>query len=246
MTMEEQDDVTLVDVLRPVRQSRASRARRNIWIGILVAVWAVLAVLDVFVFHFNPGSSHAAATKPIASPGNAGHNPANPGAVPLPAPSKKAPASRALIARALVPVSASVYGPTGPASGDNSQHASLAIDASTSTAWVTDWYLSAQFGGLQKGTGLLLDFGHTVKVMRVRITLGAMQGADIKLLTGNVPALGQLRQEATASDVGGKVRLRLTHPVSARYLLLWFTVLPPDGSGTFQVSIYNVKVRGRP
>jgi hypothetical protein len=34
-------------------------------------------------------------------------------------------------------------------------------------------------------------------------------------------------------------------PAHGRYLLIWFTVLPPDSFGTFQASVYNVRVEGR-
>jgi len=50
---------------------------------------------------------------------------------------------------------------------------------------------------------------------------------------------------ATASNVGGVVKLTLRHPVAARYLLLWFTQLPPDGLGHYQESVSHVVVSGR-
>ena len=38
--------------------------------------------------------------------------------------------------------------------------------------------------------------------------------------------------------------MRPTRPAKARYLLLWFTQLPPDSSGTFQAIVYDVRLRG--
>jgi hypothetical protein len=46
--------------------------------------------------------------------------------------------------------------------------------------------------------------------------------------------------------VGGWVRMRFRGPVPARYLLIWFTKLPPDPSGTFQASVFEVSLQGRP
>jgi hypothetical protein len=46
--------------------------------------------------------------------------------------------------------------------------------------------------------------------------------------------------------VGGAVRLQLTAAVHARYVLVWFTRLPPDTSGSFQASVYNVALKGQP
>ena len=40
------------------------------------------------------------------------------------------------------------------------------------------------------------------------------------------------------------MRLRLSRPKRARYLLIWFTLLPPDSAGTFQVSVYNLVIMG--
>jgi hypothetical protein len=48
----------------------------------------------------------------------------------------------------------------------------------------------------------------------------------------------------TASDAGNLLNLPLTIPSRARYILLWFTRLPPDGAGTYQVFVHQVTVRG--
>ena len=45
--------------------------------------------------------------------------------------------------------------------------------------------------------------------------------------------------------VGGVLRLTLRHPVAARYLLIWFTTLPPDGAGHYAASVSHVQVTGR-
>lgn len=145
---------------------------------------------------------------------------------------------------AITPVRAAAFGPTGEAGGDNPQLAPLAIDASAATRWHTDWYATAGFGNLQAGTGLLLDLGHPVTVTRAQITLGSSTGAELQLRAGNVPAPASLRPAARAAGAGGVVRLRLGKPAHARYLLLWFTKLPPDASGTFQASIYQVRLQG--
>jgi len=39
--------------------------------------------------------------------------------------------------------------------------------------------------------------------------------------------------------------LSLTSPAQARYLLIWFTKLPPDNRGTYQASVYRITVRGQ-
>jgi hypothetical protein len=57
-------------------------------------------------------------------------------------------------------------------------------------------------------------------------------------------SLGDLRVLASETGAGGLVRVKLSTPVHARYVLIWFTKLPPDASGTFQVSVYDVRLEG--
>jgi hypothetical protein len=42
------------------------------------------------------------------------------------------------------------------------------------------------------------------------------------------------------------VQLPLSTPVHVRYLLIWFTKLPPDPAGTYQASVYKITVQGQP
>jgi hypothetical protein len=87
--------------------------------------------------------------------------------------------------------------------------------------------------------------GRPVSIKAVRITLGRAAGASLQIRAGSAPALGSLRAVAHASDVGGVVHLRITRPVTGRYVLVWFTQLPPDSAGTFRESVYGVQLRGR-
>jgi hypothetical protein len=159
-----------------------------------------------------------------------------------PAPVKTRAHARA--AQALTPASISAFGSAGPGSGDNPQAASMAIDASRATDWTTDWYRTAHFGGLQPGTGLLLDMGHLVTITGAQIVLGSSSGADLQVRTGKAPVLTKMRLQASTADASGTVHLSLARPHRARYLLIWFTQLPPDSAGTFQASVYDVRVKG--
>ena len=159
-----------------------------------------------------------------------------------------APASASTAAgarpRRLTPVSATAFGSAG-GPGDNSDLARLAIDGNPATAWHTDWYSTARFGNLYPGTGLLVDMGHRVTLTGAAIRLGRAHGASFQLRAGATPTLASLRPVARASGAGGMVRLRFTRPVRARYLLLWFTKLPPGPTGNFQASVYQLVLRGR-
>ena len=154
------------------------------------------------------------------------------------------PSNSVAPAVALTPVSAAAFGPGGIGTGDDSPQAPLAIDGNDSTAWQTDWYATAEFGGLGPGTGLLLDMGRRVTVTSAQILLGAAAGGRLQLRAGNTPALADLQVVARSHLPGGALTLPITSPVRARYLLIWFTRLPPDSSGTYQDSIFNVRLSG--
>ena len=148
-------------------------------------------------------------------------------------------------ARALAPASAMAFDPYGDGQGGNNQIAPLAIDRSAATNWHTEWYTTADFGDLKPGTGLLLDMSKTVTISAARITLGSSRGADFQLRAGSTAtSLAALRTVARAESAAGVVNLRLSTPARARYLLIWFTRLPPGPAGTFQVSVYDVRLEG--
>ena len=185
-------------------------------------------------------SSHAAHA-PLTS------KPATPAsAAPTPTATAPAPAQPAAVT-ALPIASAAGFGPGGLADGDNSRIASYAITRGAPAPWQSQWYATPQFGSLKQGTGLLLDLGRTATITTVQIDLASYQGANLQLRVGDTDgALSSLRVVAVADDVGGTVRLHLRSPQQARYVLIWFTLLPPNGAGQYQASVYHVVVNGRP
>jgi eukaryotic-like serine/threonine-protein kinase len=153
----------------------------------------------------------------------------------------------------LRPTGATGFDPltSGDSGNENTQYAHYAIDPSLRTAWQSQWYRSAQFGGLKTGSGLIIDMGKPVTLSSVTVTFGPVAGADMKLLVGSsnarTPAnLGSMKTVATANDVTGNVTF---HPVSSavgRYLVIWFTRLPLQRGSHSQwmAEIFNVTVRG--
>ena len=127
--------------------------------------------------------------------------------------------------------------PDGASDGDHPNLAPGIINGGDGKAWYSSWYKSPEFGNLQSGTGLMLDMGETVNLSQVHLILGAPVGADVQVRVGNTVA-------ASAYDVGGTVQLRLTTPVSGRYVLIWFTQLPPKQQGEYQVTVYSAAVYG--
>ena len=147
--------------------------------------------------------------------------------------------------RLLSAVSVVAFGPDGTSDGDNPGIASGVLVDNGVDAWQSAWYKSAAFGNLQAGTGLLVDMGRRVSISSVHLVLGAALGANVQVRLGDTPEPGDLSTAASADDVGGAVRLAPPEPVRARYVLVWFTLLPPDGAGTYQISVYGITVDGR-
>ncbi len=169
---------------------------------------------------------------------------ARPAARTVTAPARHAPQQAAHI---LIPVSAATFDPYGNSQGPGSaQLAQQAIDDNPATAWHTAWYTTAAFGNLKPGTGLLIDMGRPVTITGLKITLGGLPGADFQVRTGTAAAsITDTHAVAQVTDAGAQVDLRLATPArGARYVLLWFTKLPPDASGTFQATVYNVSIEG--
>jgi hypothetical protein len=220
--------------------SGRTRLRLN-WTAVLAL--ALLVAVGVLGYHLAAGGGSSPA-RAVTTPGpvsrhSAGHGRHSPAQR---ATHSKAASQPAAPAQALSPVSAEAFGPGGAAQGDNPQLAPLAISGG---AWQTDWYSSASFGNMQDGTGLLLDMGKTVTITKAQLTLGSSPGADLQLRVGNTPTLAALPPVAGASNAGGVLQLSLTKPVTGRYVLIWFTGLPPDPSGTYQATVSDVRLQGQ-
>ncbi len=203
------------------------------WVALLVLVWLGVAAYDLRAGLPKVASAAPAARVHPVTQGHAGR-----------APAPKTAISVAVPARALTPVSATAFGPSGAGMGDAPQLASLAIDDNPATAWHTDWYATARFGDLYAGTGLLLDLGRAATITAAQITLGPVRGASLELRVGAAPLIASLPAVAQAADAPGAVNLQLNPPAHGRYVLVWFTSLPRDPAGTFQASVYDIRLEG--
>jgi hypothetical protein len=145
--------------------------------------------------------------------------------------------------RRLTVAAATAYGPDGPSDGDHPDLAAGIINGGDGEPWHSSWYDSPDFGSLQPGTGLLLEMGQTVTVSSVRLRLGPAAGASVQIWVEGAPLLTQ-RASASALGVGGSVQLRLATPATGRFVLIWFTQLPPNGQGKFQATVYSAAVYG--
>ncbi|MGO8885254.1 MAG: protein kinase family protein [Streptosporangiaceae bacterium] len=163
-----------------------------------------------------------------------------------------APHPRSVTARALIPKAASGYDPLTPGDTghENSQLARYAIDASPSTAWDTQEYFSATFGNLKKGSGLILDMGAPVRLRSITVLFGSSPGAVAQIMVGNTDAssptaLQSMTAVTPATAVSGSHTFKPSRAATGRYVLIWFTKLPPDPNGKYYMAqVFNVTVRG--
>ena len=210
--------------------------------GLLALV--LLVIIGVALYLVTSGSNSP--SKPAADSSASTHpksstHPSSPPATPSSSP-PSTPAASAPPA-VLHAVSASAFGPGGAGDGDNQDKASLAIDHAPGTSWASEWYSTAHFGNLKNGTGLLLNMGHSVTINSALINLGASGGADLQLRVGSSPRLASLHTVATANNASGTVRMSPATPATGRYVLVWFTLLPPDSAGTYQARIFNIRLQ---
>jgi len=243
-TVRAPNEITAADALRPNMPIRALDRHRPNWAVILAL--ALLAVLGVLGYRVISGARHV----PVATAGfhqahsRGEHSAAQrPAAKHHPTPSAS-PAPAVPPSVVLTPVSAVAFGYHGPAQGDKPQLAPLALAGNPDAPWYTSGYATAQFAGLQSGTGLLLDMDRPVVITSARIWLGGVPGADLELRIGNAPVLPRLHTVARATDAGGVLRLHPTRLLRGRYVLIWFTLLPPNGSGAYQAYVYGIRLEG--
>ncbi len=157
----------------------------------------------------------------------------------------------------LRPTNATGFDPLTSVSADpgneKSIEAKYAIDGNANTDWTSQWYASPEFGQLKAGSGLMIDMGRPVRFASVTVTFNSEPGADVQLLVGNSADrskqnLETMKRVAVANNPTGTVTFHVTSQVTGRFLVIWFTRLPPQPgtSGMYEAQIFNVSVRGTP
>jgi len=230
--------ITAAEAFRPGLPMNFER-RRPRGVGLLVLLVFALIGVVIYLLVSKSSPSRVPATPPRSHPSAAA-------AAHTTAGSSASPAASSMAAVPLTIASAAAFGPAGTSQGDDPQGAPLAIDSSMTTAWTSDWYASSHLGGLQSGTGLLLSLANPATIATATVVLSATPGGTIELRAGNTPALADLPVVARSGNPGGALTMRLSVPVRARYALVWFTSLPPDGAGTYQVRVYDIRLTGNP
>jgi len=183
--------------------------------------------------------------KPGPAPAAAGNSPS----------ARSSPASRTVIVKPLSASGFDALNPDNDAADENSSQAPNVLDGDPA-GWSTQEYIGGSsganptFGNLKAGTGFILDLGSPVKVASVTVTFGGVPGADVEIKAGSSntrsPAnLEAMTTIASASNVSGSYTFTVVHSVADRYLVIWFTKLPPmaGSSGKYAAQIYSVVVK---
>lgn len=147
------------------------------------------------------------------------------------------------------------YDPFGDDNGDerpdrrrgleNDELAATVNDDDPETAWLTDEYGTPTLDG-KPGVGLIVDLGESRDVEEVTLNLVG-RGSSVEVLVSDAvrrdPSLWS--PLASASGAGSRITMRSPRPVTGRYVLIWFTRVPPSEiTGLYQGGVRGVVVRG--
>lgn len=126
---------------------------------------------------------------------------------------------------------------------ENPAQVANVIDGNPATVWSTDTYRDSRFfGGFKPGVGLVFDLSATHEVTALRVA-SPDTGWSASVYAGAIDApdlAGWGAPLVSRSDLGTAATLTLTSTVHARYVLLWFTELPP----ALKLRITGVQILG--
>jgi hypothetical protein len=119
-----------------------------------------------------------------------------------------------------------------------------AVDGEASTAWTTERYSSAAFGGLKEGVGLLLDLGAPTPVSSLELAL-SRPGVAVELRAAPTAGSDVASYRLLAHGRADGQRLVLSPPdgTRERFYLVWLTHLARDGD-RFSAGIDELVLEG--
>ena len=210
----------------PVRPNKRPPLVGKLIIGAIVAVVMVAIGVGGVMLGRNFGTSGD--KPPSSSPSNSG-------------------SPRQAQAQVIPPVGAAglLASPDGSLSPEHASDEQKAIDDNAATDWVGQHFNGADFGRLRKGTGIRLDMGKAVQVSSVRVNVGQMtQPGRLQIRVGDSEDPYSAKVVAKSQSPVGSMDIKLTQPVTGRYVFVWYTRLPFDGS-EYKAHLYEVHVLGR-
>ena len=149
-------------------------------------------------------------------------------------------------ARPVTIVAAHDFDPYGDPPEENPDRVARAVDGNPSTTWMTMTYFDP-LELLKPGVGLYVDLGKPTDVRSVRLTLvGSPSDVQVRAAPPDAleppTALSGWAEVASRTGAGERATLTPGTAVRTRYVLVWFTKLPPVG-GDYRVEVAEVEVR---
>jgi putative peptidoglycan lipid II flippase len=143
------------------------------------------------------------------------------------------------------------FDPQGDDKTENPDEVKLAYDGNPSTRWRTVQYFgNPRLGNLKRGVGLVLDLDKPQPVHSIHLTLSGT-GTTVQFRvpksdpsqTPKPPMSSDRlwRTVAAESNVGESATLTAQQSVTTRYVLVYLTSLPKEGTG-YRGGIYEVEV----
>jgi hypothetical protein len=130
---------------------------------------------------------------------------------------------------------------------ENDELAATVNDVDPDTAWLTSEYSTPNLDD-KDGVGLILDLGQPQDIQQVSLNLvGKGSGLDVKVADRILPDPVLWTPLASAFAPKDRIDMRAPRPVTARYVLIWFTRVPPavdQGTGVYQGGVRSVVVSG--
>ncbi|REF36471.1 protein kinase family protein [Thermasporomyces composti] len=129
------------------------------------------------------------------------------------------------------------YDPSPGSDGEeHPEDVDKAYDGDPSTVWTTMSYRGdPRLGRLKPGVGIWFDLGSVQSVGSVELQLLG-NGTDLEIRVAPDDAVGppatadEWRTVESVTGAGSEVTIEFDKPVRTRYLLVWMTKLPPEGS----------------
>ncbi len=143
------------------------------------------------------------------------------------------------------------FDPQGEDKTENPDEVSFAYDGDATTRWRTLQYLgNPKLGNLKRGVGLVLDLDTPQPVRAVHLTLSGTgttvqfrvpKSDPAQTTTAPMSSDKRWRTVAAESNAGQSATLTAEQGVTTRFVLVYLTSLPKEGSG-YRGGIYEVEV----
>jgi putative peptidoglycan lipid II flippase len=212
----------------------AAPQRKRRWIGLLL-VLAVLLIAAAIISALILDRRISAGPEPAASSDQSSNT----------SDRTPAPPSKLTIA------DARDFDPQGDDQSENPDEVKFAYDGDTSTRWRTvEYYGNPRLGNIKRGVGLVLDLQTPQAVRSLHLTLSGtgttvqfrVPKSDPSQISKPPMSSDRLwRTVAAESKAGGSATLTPQQEVTTRYVLVYLTSLPKEGTG-YRGGIYEVEV----